>query len=125
MEFKITGVKTKEMPSKFGGTWKIVQVKVEGRDEIFELSGFGDKMLEKVKAGDTVKGYENVKDWGKGKTNQICKITAEYVYDLLMKMQSPTVAAASNLDAALENEVDSWNIPPATSSEVTPDDTNW
>lgn len=92
MKVKISAISRKEMPSKFGGTWQIVKVKLAGQGEkVFELSGFGTKVLEKLKAGDQLTGYVSSKSW-EGKdgvvvTPTFCKITAEYVYDIVMKMQ--------------------------------------
>jgi hypothetical protein len=85
---KIKAIRFKELPSKFGGTWKIAELKIEGDDRIHELKGFGSKALENLKVGDSVVGYVSEKVWdgpnGRIVTPTINKITAEYVYELLM-----------------------------------------
>lgn len=109
MQFKITGVRIKELPSKFGGTWKLAEVKVEGRgDTKFELQGYGSKFVERVKAGDILKGYEGKKEFNGVTTPTINKITAEYVYDMLMEMKGTPEAPAAPR-ASTNTQDDGWN----------------
>ena len=94
MKLKIQAIKRKEMPSSFGGTWTIVSVKFEGMENPeygYDLNGFG-KFADKFKVGDTIQGYFSTQSYVSKKdgltkqTKKFNKITAEYVYDLLLKI---------------------------------------
>lgn len=86
MQYKIAGIRLVDKPSKAGGTWKLAQVKIEGRGEtIFELQGYGSKYAEKIKQGDTIVGYEGSRTWNDRVTPTINRIDAEYIYDLLVQ----------------------------------------
>lgn len=98
MKVTISAVSKKEMPSKFegGSTWSIVRVRLQGHgEEVFELDGFGQKEKDKLVAGSILKGYFSEKTWqgkqGVQVTKTFNKITAEYVYDLLMEMKGTPV----------------------------------
>ena len=109
MQYKITGVRVKELPSKFGGTWKLAEVKVEGRgDTKFEMQGYGSKFVEKIKAGDIIKGYEGSKTYNNVTTPTINKITAEYVYDMLMEMKGTPETSVAPAPAQNGEAEDDW-----------------
>lgn len=96
MVYKITALRSKDLPSKFGGTWKLVEVKLEGcGDKIFELQGYG-KEKEKLVVGSSVQGYLGEKSWtgqtGTKITPTLNKITAEYVLDYVQKYLGNTEA---------------------------------
>lgn len=91
-KIKITAISKKDMPSQYGGTWQIVRIKVDGQgEEIFELNGFGKNEKEKIAIGSELQGYFSERTWqgknGSQTTKTFNKITAEYVYDLLMEMK--------------------------------------
>lgn len=110
MQVKVAGIRIKELPSKFGGTWKLGEVKLEGYgDEKFELQGYGSKFVEKIKAGDFLKGYMGTKEFNGITTKTFNKITAEYVYDIVMKMQgTPEVAAPAAPQSPDNGPDDNW-----------------
>lgn len=105
MQVKIAAVRIKEMPSKYGtGTWALAQVKLDGRgEEVYELQGYGSEFVKKVQVGDWIKGYEASKEYNGVVTKTICKITAEYVYDLLMKMQGTSTEPVATQEASNDN----------------------
>ena len=120
MDFKITRIRLKEMPSKFGGTWKLAAVKVEGHGEDrFELSGYGTKYIEKLAEGSVIRGYESSKTYNNIVTKTINKITAEYVYDLLMAMRNPSVGTTSMPVAAVSASTSDGNL------DSSAQDDNW
>lgn len=114
MQYKISGVRLKELPSKFGGTWKLAEVKIEGRgDTKFELQGYGSKFVEKIKEGEVIHGYESTKTYNGVVTPTINKITAEYVYDIVMKMQDSRgepqlTSAVYPSDVQTDEQNDNW-----------------
>lgn len=109
MQFKITGIRVKELPSRFGGTWKLAEVKIEGQGETkYEMQGYGTKFVEKVKAGDVVKGYLGSKTYNNVTTPTINKITAEYVYDMLMEMKGTPETPMPGAAPSGEGQDDNW-----------------
>lgn len=88
MTFKIIALRKKEMPSKFGDRpWFLTEVKLEGQgDKTFTLKGYGRDKIEK---GSIVKGYLSTRKYqsqnGTGIAHELNKITAEYLYDLILK----------------------------------------
>src|SRR3990167_5753931 len=94
MKLTISGIQKKVMPSKWGGTWTVAKIKAqETENNIYELSGYGSRFIENLKVGDVIKGYEDYRRWFsqngvENTTTTFNKITAEYVYDLLMNLKS-------------------------------------
>lgn len=88
----VKAISRKDMPSQWGGTWQIVKVKfVDTGDQIFELQGFSKQEKENLKPGEEIAGYVSQRSWN-GKNGQVItdtfnKITAEYVYGLLLKLK--------------------------------------
>lgn len=83
---KITAVRRTPKPSSYkpGTFWNLTEIKIDGQgDTIFELVGFG-KEADKLVQGSTLKGYFSQKTWNNIVTRTFNKITAEYVYDLLV-----------------------------------------
>lgn len=125
MKTKIVAIKRKEMPSKWGGTWTIAQVKLEGfSDKIFELSGYGSKQLENLKAGDSITGYVSQREWqgrdGVVVTPTFNKITAEYIYGELDRrgfFDGNTRGAANESKKIDYPEKDNWETGPAKTKE--------
>jgi hypothetical protein len=108
MQAKVAGIRIKELPSKFGGTWKLATVKLEGHgEEKFELQGFGSKFVEKVKEGDVLIGYLGEKTFNGQTTKTFNKISAEYVYGLLMEMKGTPETPIAPTPAAADDD-DSW-----------------
>jgi len=101
MKLKIQDVRRREMPSKFGGNvWTITSVKFEGVENPqfgYDLKGFSKK-ADEVKAGDVIEGYMTTGSYagknGPVTTHQFNKISAEYVYNLLLKL-SPDIEAST------------------------------
>lgn len=94
MKLKINAIRRKEMPSSFGGKpWSITSVKFDGVENPpygYDLNGFGNK-ADKLVVGDTVTGYMSTKTYQKkdgsmGSNNIFNAISAEYVYNLVLKM---------------------------------------
>lgn len=82
------------MPSQFGGTWTIVSVLFENHENPqygYDLMGFG-KSADSLKIGDTICGYITTKNYNSKKDGSLRtsytfnKMSAEYVYKLLLKM---------------------------------------
>ena len=109
MQYKVTGIRIKEMPSRYGGTWKLATVKVDGKgEEKFELQGYGTKFVEGIKEGTLLKGYEGSKEYNGTVTKTINKITAEYVYDILMDMKGTPEVKVPAAAPAQESADDDW-----------------
>lgn len=92
MKYQITGVKRTPIAKKDGsGTWTKLQVKTaQTGDTVLDLGFSIDKNTrDNLKVGDTITGYVESKPWssnGKSGVNMILNgITAEYVYELLVK----------------------------------------
>lgn len=94
MQARINAFKKKEMPSKFGGTWTITNVKFDGIDNPeygYELVGFDKKTIENLQQGQTLTGFMSHKSWTnkEGITQQtktFNAVDANYVYNLLLKI---------------------------------------
>lgn len=109
MQVKVTGIRIKELPSKFGGTWKLGTVKLEGYgEEKFELQGYGTKFIEKIKEGEVLKGYLGQKEYNGTITKTFNKITAEYVYDMLMEMKGTPETPMAATPAPQDDADDNW-----------------
>jgi len=92
-KFKVTGVKRTPIAKKDGtGTWMKMQVKtVETAETVLELGfSFPKATKDNLKPGDVLTGYIESRPWesnGKNGVNMILNgITAEYVYELLLKI---------------------------------------
>lgn len=109
MRVKVTGIRIKTMPSKFGGTWSLATVKLDGYgDKKFEAQGYGSKFVEKLKDGDILIGYLGTKEYNGQITDTINKISAEYVYDLLMEMKGTPQNVVPAVPAANGEAEDDW-----------------
>ena len=93
MKLTISAIRRKDQPSKFGGVWTVVQVKFDGVENPkygYDLKGFQKDYVAKLKEGDKIEGYISKGSYtGKNgivETNYFNKITAEYVYGLLLKI---------------------------------------
>lgn len=88
MKIKIAAINKKQMPSKWGGTWTIVKIKLVGSDDVYELQGFDNKKKENLKTGDELECYLSERVWqgkeGRVITKTVNKISSEYVYNLLV-----------------------------------------
>lgn len=92
MKKVIQAIRRKEMPSKFGGTWTIVEAKfTDEPNKVYELKGFNKKMMETISNGQTLQGYETIRSYqgknGPVQINIFNAITAEYVYELILKIR--------------------------------------
>lgn len=101
MKVTIKKFRVKSMPSKFGGTWNLIEAQFnETGEDVYQLSGFGSKFTEKLKIGDVLTGYVSERTWtgqnGPQTSKNFNKITAEYVYDLLLKM-NPNIESIQTL----------------------------
>lgn len=99
MIYKITAIRSKDVVWS-GGTFKKFEVRTDKTgSEILEMQ-IGQKRSEKIKVGDTVKGYlsNNTFNSKNGPmTVKVLKgISAEYVYDLLLKID-PTIETGSQV----------------------------
>lgn len=104
MKYTITAVKRTPIAKKDGsGTWTKMQVKTkETGAQILDLGfSFPKGTKDNLKAGDVLVGYVESKQWssnGKSGVNiTLNGITAEYVYELLLK----AVPGADKLDVAV------------------------
>lgn len=94
MKVKVQAFKKKDMPSKWGGTWTIVNTKFEGMANPefgYQLSGFGKDKVKNLEIGQTLVGYMGQRPWtDKNGNPQITKtfnaISPEYLYDLILKI---------------------------------------
>ena len=122
MTYTISKFKVEVLPSKFGGTWNLIKCKfVETGDTVYELNGYGSKFSERVKIGEKIKGYESVKTWNNVETKILNKITAEYVYDLLLKI-NPDVETLNPDPASHTDQNDGWS---GDGVDVPADDTSF
>lgn len=130
MKATITAIRQKEMPSKFGGTWKLTECKLTGDGlkptEVYQLAGYSTKTVEYLKAGSEIIGYPDCREWqgkeGVQTTLTFNKISAEYVYDLLMQMkQQETKQPTQRLDG-IKQPVDEWNNDGKTDWDTSPVD---
>jgi hypothetical protein len=132
MKLKIQAIQKKDMPSKFGGTWKIAKVKFEGIENPeygYELKGFGSKTIESLIPGKEIIGYFSSYQY-QGKESLVNvktfnKITAEYVYDLLLAMnpsieESPASTPVKNKTDEIEGQ---WETS-STDQTTEPEDAN-
>jgi len=116
MKVKISAIKKKMLPSKFGsGTWTVADVKLVGQGEkIFNLVGYSSKFIENLVVGNEISGYVSSRSWtGKNGTVEsptFNKITAEYVYELVLKL-SP------NVESIEQNTIKTTTIPSNTQDE--------
>jgi len=101
MKYIITAVKRTAIPKKDGtGTWTKMQVKTQQTGEQILDLGFSipKNIKDELKKGDEITGYVESKPWnsnGKSGVNiTLNGITAEYVYELLLKI-NPDVATMS------------------------------
>lgn len=105
MTYKITALRSKDLPSRFSsGTWKLIEVKLEGQgDTIFELQGYG-KEKEKFAVGTELQGYLGSRSWtgqqGVIITQTLNKISAEYVYGLLLALHPDIESVAKSVAPA-------------------------
>jgi hypothetical protein len=115
MRVTVNKFRSEQMPSKFGGTWNIVEAKFnETGEDVYQLKGFSGKFLENLKQGDVLIGYVTKNEWqgknGPGFSLVFNKISAEYVYSLLLKLapdiEGVAVATAPTNAATPEGE---WN----------------
>lgn len=113
MKLKIQDIRKRDVPSQFGGVWTIYSAKFEGVENPqfgYDLAGFG-KSAERLKAGDTVVGYITTKNYNDKKTGQLRtaytfnKVSAEYVYGLILKM-NPEIENIGNDKLAPPPKVD-------------------
>ena len=93
MKLTLKAFKIKTLPSKFGnGTWNIVQAKFkETGEEVFDLKGFPKKITESPTVGAVLTGYISSRNYNdKNGVLRSAKdfnaITAEYIYNLIIKM---------------------------------------
>jgi len=102
MKITITALRFKDITWS-GGIFRKYEVKTDKTgDEIIELS-LGQKPNEKAKIGDVVEGYiDNTFYMGKnGRVDKkvLKKVSAEYVYNLLLKV-APGIETAANTGAS-------------------------
>lgn len=110
MKYTVTGVKVTPIAKKDGmGTWNKIQVKtVETGDQILDLGFSVSKSVrDSIKIGTVITGYVESKPWttsnGKSGVNLTLEgITAEYVYNLLLKL-NPNLEGAAVKTAAPAN----------------------
>jgi len=122
MTFKISALRRKTMPSKFGGTWDIVQIKIDGGQTVYDLNGYNSNYLKNLKVGDSLRGYQTEKKWA-GKTGEqvtlvINKITPEYVYDLLMSHKISPPNSESAPAQQVEQPDTQWDAVPVVNTQV-------
>jgi len=115
MKVTIKAFKIKTMPSKFGnGTWNIVQAKFkETGEEVFDLKGFPKKITESPAAGTVLTGYISSRNYNDKNGNlrtskDFNAITANYVYDLLMKMNPEIENIKTTSTTEQPKAQDSW-----------------
>lgn len=108
MKYTITAVKRTPIAKKDGtGTWTKMQVKTkETGTQVLDLGfSFPKGTKDNLKAGDVLTGYVESKPWnsnGKSGVNVTLNgITAEYVYELLLK----AFPGADKLDVATGSPV--------------------
>lgn len=131
-KYNITGVKTTPIAKKDGmGTWNKIQVKTqETGDQILDLGFSVSKSVrDSITVGSIVTGYVDQKQWssnGKSGVNLTLEgITAEYVYNLLLKLnpniEGPAVktAAPANLAGIVSG---SFGPAPTTLDTIQTDD---
>lgn len=92
MIYQITAIKRSTMPKRDGGTWTKVEVKTKQTGEmILELGrGIDKNVKENIKRGTEISGYIEKRPWtgrdGQTRYNNVLNgITAEYVYELLLR----------------------------------------
>ena len=97
------------MPKRDGGTWQKTEVKTDQTGEqILEIGrGIEKNVKDNLKKGDSIVGYIEKRPWtgrdGQTRYNMVLNgITAEYVYDLLLRV-NPDV---ESLPAAEEESVE-------------------
>lgn len=104
MKYTVTGVKTTPIAKKDGmGTWNKIQVKTkETGEQILDLGFSVSKSVrDSVSVGSVITGYVEQKQWSSnGKTGvnlTLEGITAEYVYNLLLKL-NPNIEGGSSVN---------------------------
>ena len=138
MKTKIAAIKQTVLPTKSGGNWTKLEVKLEGHgEEIFELSGYKP---EYTKVGDVLVGYIFNKPWvgtdGQTRYNKMFKrVDAGYLYDLVLLIDpnveqritggaelaaAPPVQSGDGFDTG--QNVGMPQQPPITQQEVDPTD---
>ena len=126
MKYTITAIKRTPIAKKDGtGTWTKVQVKTKQTgDQVLDLGFSIPKATKEALAiGTEITGYVESKPWssnGKSGVNLTLNgITAEYVYELLLKMNpdadklSGTPSVAKPSVPNIEWEVPAEELPPA------------
>lgn len=94
MKITINKIRRTQKPSKFGnGIWVITEVKSNDLGvDTYQLNGFNAKYAEKLKEGDSLEGFvsEKTRESANGPviTKMFNKITAEYVYNELLKLRA-------------------------------------
>jgi hypothetical protein len=123
MKIQIAALQKKEIAKKSGfGTFKVCKIKVVGRgDTVYELSGWGDKDIERFAPGSFINGFFSERTWGTdGRQATFNRITAEYVYDLLVKMNPGIEAGSSPVQQLNPPKQDEWSIAPLPTNVTGP-----
>lgn len=136
MKYTVTGVRVTPMTKKDGmGTWNKIQLKTkETGDTVLDL-GFSvpKSVRDSIAIGSVITGRIEQKTWnsnGKTGVNTVLEgITAEYVYDLLLK-QFPNIESSVGMGVATaipKNDGFNQTIPSGVptiqlNDEINPDD---
>lgn len=106
MLYHITAIKRDTMPKRDGGTWVKVSVKAqETGEQVLELGNGHDKRVKDyLKAGDTVVGYIENRQWAGSDgqprfTPTLHGITPQYLHKLILAID-PGIEAKVNGQAA-------------------------
>lgn len=126
MIYNITGVKRTPIAKKDGtGMWTKVEVKTQQTGDKVIQFGFSHSksVKDNLKIGSTVTGRIETKTWesnGKSGVNLTLEgISAEYVYDLLLKKFPDIDSLASTPSVAKPEVSGSWDAP---EEEINPDE---
>jgi hypothetical protein len=115
MKYTIAGVKRTTLPKKAGGTWVKTEVKLkETGDQIYELN-FSKYIKDGLVQGTILNGYLSEKSWtgrnGVSITKVFNAIDAEYLYDMILKMNPAIEGSMSVAKAPVETasvKTDVW-----------------
>ena len=129
MKYIVTAIKRTPIAKKDGsGTWIKLQVKTQQTaDQILDLGfGFPKGTKDNLKVGDSLVGVVSSKPWssnGKSGVNLTLEaVTAEYVYDLLVKKFPDIESLASSANSVARPSVPASEWDTGTSSKVEDDE---